>query len=323
MVAKRYPTTLLLRAEMERFVRRVIAEVQSLDVSIHHRSTLLAASRRSSGFVLRMDHDGADGVVEATRVILATGRSGSGSIDQLVGSLGVPTRSQMPDLGVRLQMPTSASDIFVRAGEDTKLKATFGSHELRTFCVCSGGVGTEVEFGGIRYFDGHFSGSLAPSVNLGIMCRAPHLVGRRAALEFSKTLSALSYETYSLGDYRRLIATLAKNGGGGPFLTVLEAIQKFLAVLHSSGGIVGNSADCSVNLPAIDRYWPRVAVDEFFQTPCEGLYVTGDAAGVSRGYVQAMWSSYCAALHVLRASRNEDLVRVNYGEFLQPVFAAA
>ena len=40
--------------------------------------------------------------------------------------------------------------------------------------------------------------------------------------------------------------------------------------------------------PSIDLYWPKVQLSEGFKSSVEGVYVIGDAAGVSRGIVQAM-----------------------------------
>jgi uncharacterized FAD-dependent dehydrogenase len=48
--------------------------------------------------------------------------------------------------------------------------------------------------------------------------------------------------------------------------------------------------------PAIDLYWPSPVLSSGFRTQIDGLSVIGDAAGVSRGIVQALVSGAAWAL---------------------------
>ena len=54
-----------------------------------------------------------------------------------------------------------------------------------------------------------------------------------------------------------------------------------------------------VSLPSVDRINPRIAINENFETPLRNVYVVGDATGISRGFIQSMWSAYCATKHIL------------------------
>jgi hypothetical protein len=70
----------------------------------------------------------------------------------------------------------------------------------------------------------------------------------------------------------------------------------------------GESANVTVYGPAIDRYWPRVRLGQGLKTDVPGVFVLGDAAGVSRGFVQAMVSGAAWAIDQL----GESAVRHRY-----------
>jgi uncharacterized FAD-dependent dehydrogenase len=86
---------------------------------------------------------------------------------------------------------------------------------------------------------------------------------------------------------------------------VLEAIVHFVKLLERNGIITSNFNSYPVYLPSIDRLNPFVATNKYFETPMRNIYVIGDAAGISRGFIQSLWSSYFASENILYKIKSE------------------
>ena len=79
----------------------------------------------------------------------------------------------------------------------------------------------------------------------------------------------------------------------------LQSICQFVNYLVSIGIIKNKLNEFPVYLPSVDRVNPEVFVDENFETSLASVYVIGDSTGISRGFIQSLWSGYCAAQHIL------------------------
>jgi uncharacterized protein len=247
------------------------------------------------------------GEILARKIVIATGRSSAKALPSLIRHLSIQVLQQAPDLGIRVELPRGASEVFQKAGFDVKLKDDWADANARSFCVCTGGEGVILDYEGRRYADGHFGPSLTDIVNFGIMVRSPNLIGVDTALKFCDAFSAYS-RPLSLSDFLARGEKLLQGPSSDKFLPVLQRVSQFVLKLYNAGAIGCGIADCKVLLPSIDRYWPRIPVSSSMETSCEGAYVIGDATGQWRGYLQAMWSGWCASESITaafgRVSRN-------------------
>lgn len=181
---------------------------------------------------------------------------------------------------------------FSSVGRDIKLKAAIGGTLVRTFCVCSGGDSVVLQRHGGKYYDGHFSDEITNTTNFGVLARSRLYNGETIADDYIRSMQPFFNAEISLKDFLKYYSLFSRNTQYEP---LFNALSEFLKILIESGIISQNPSSIPVMLPSVDKFNSEIVTDCNFQTNVENLFVIGDAAGVSRGYVQAMWSGYCAA----------------------------
>ena len=231
------------------------------------------------------------------RVIVATGRLSSFKIRELLPS-SVRITDQSPDLGIRLAFPSVPSHWFSTPGNDLKIKMNFDDIVVRTFCVCNSGDNTLVEWSGVKYYDGHYGAALSSGTTFAILARSPRLSGACSAVEYCNYAQSYLHKKISLRDF--LYNARVIGADFGPYEEIISSVAWFASKLLKFGILGSRIDECSVCIPAVDRLNPLVETDSSCMTAIPGLYVTGDAAGVSRGFVQAAWLGRCAALHIIK-----------------------
>ena len=207
--------------------------------------------------------------------------------------------NQCPDLGLRLSVPRTNGNIFSEVGKDVKIKTQINGIGVRTFCVCSGGDKTLVSTNRIQYYDGHFGEDITPIANLGILARSPKLCGYNYAEEYCSCLKKYANSEMTLSDFvknwNKLISETSI------FDEILYALVCFIKRLQAGGKFPENLDldQCPVFIPSVDNLSPMVNTNKHFETNCHNLYVIGDACGMSRGFIQSMWSGFCASKNII------------------------
>jgi uncharacterized protein len=301
LFSKNYPSALLPKKDMQTFIRSLYDRANTAGCDIKTRQTVIDLLPSQDFFALKVkerDHEH----IFAKSIILATGRSSAGYISDLIYKTRAKAASLAPDLGIRFNIPYSSSDLFVNFGQDLKLKTLIGDAITRTFCVCTGGDSVLINTGATSYFDGHFTDQLTEIVNVGIVARRPNVTGYKAAQKFALFMGKmLAGKNITVQEFINHQKRLTKNNPEYDlFQQHIDVIQMFLKSLAKTGGITGNLNQYEIIGPTIDRYWPRIETNQYFETHHPGLFVVGDVAGISRGYVQSMWSAYCAAKSIIK-----------------------
>jgi uncharacterized protein len=299
---KKYESILLLKEEMSSLVKGLIDEAMHNNVEIFQEATLEDITQHDLEFRLRI-RQGDDFEVSTDKVILATGRQSANKIQKLLINLPVRIIEQSPDLGIRIEFPKDHSFMFSVAGKDTKIKMDIDDYKLRTFCVCAGGIISPITFDSVTYYDGQFADKVTNKTNLGIMSRNAKLKGVSIAEDYCKAFHGCD-DDISLDAFMKHGAGLLKRAYEAKFGQLIESINYFISQLVSRGLISNDHRDCRVRYPSIDKYNPLVVTDHNFETDCEHLYVIGDAAGVSRGYLQSLWSGWCCSHHIIAQIKN-------------------
>lgn len=286
---KRYPSKLLLRQDMEQLIRELIRTVSRQTVIRTHCRFLEYCDDGNKKLVTYTTGDFSHQIL--TRfLVLACGRSFARELPQF---LPAETVVQHPaDLGIRLVFPRRSSGGFYRAGQDIKLKAAYGDVSVRTFCVCSGGKLAKAQYYGQTYYDGHFGDDLTSAVNLGILARSPHCVGTEAAIRYLAAYQDMVDQDITLDQFLHCWEGLPKME---EHRALFSAIARFAQSLLNAGQLGANADEIRVAMPSADRFNPLVQTDEDFRTTDPSIWVIGDAAGISRGFVQSCWSGCCAA----------------------------
>ncbi len=287
---KIYDTQLLLQQDMSRFIQELIQ-------SVSRRATLCTNSRltgycddANGKVVFYTDMDGQTHRILTRFLVLACGRSFARELPQLLPATHLI--QQPVDLGIRLLFPRRKSGIFYQAGQDVKLKANYGDVSVRTFCVCSGGTLATLHYYGQTYYDGHFGKEISHEVNIGILARLTDCMGTEAAIEYLMAYQDMVNRDISLGWFLKNWKSISKKP---EHEKLFSAIARFADFLLASGRLGAGAEETRVVMPSADRLNPLVRTNEEFCTPDSRVWVIGDAAGISRGFVQSCWSGFCAA----------------------------
>lgn len=292
---KDYPSTLLKQNEMRMLVLSIIEKLKLNGVHISYNCNFLNYEKDGERF--RIEYNNNNIVYEeCDYLVLAGGRLSSVSMHKWIKNPS-DIIMQSPDLGVRTTFEYDDSSVFSSIGRDVKIKAQYGDIGVRTFCVCSGGDKVRIDLNELKYYDGHFGDNISDKVNMGILARSKHLVGYEVAELYCTCLESYLDKSLSLKDFMQYREVLIKDNN--IFLEIMNSIYYFILDLQKEGIITDNLDKCPVYLPSVDRLNSMVKTDHNFETSEKGVYVIGDALGISRGFIQSMWSGYHASCNLI------------------------
>jgi uncharacterized FAD-dependent dehydrogenase len=293
---KKYETKLLLKNEMKYFINALLTALQEQNVIINSCIDYIRFEKKENAVKIFYNNNYSDNLSEYfDYLIIATGRSSAKNIVQWFSNREITYTA--PDLGIRVSINNNENEIFSKYGQDIKLKASYGDISIRTFCVCSGGDKTLVKYENQEYYDGHFNDKLSNIVNFGLLVRNRNIIGIDNAIEYCKAFSQFVGDDISLKDIIRYKSVLIKTQP--KFGYVFETIYKFITRLIKDGLITTNLDKYQVFMPSIDRLNPIISTNKFFESELENIYIIGDATGISRGFIQSMWSAYYASNNIL------------------------
>lgn len=291
IIQKDYRTEIILKSSMNELVNNILHKLMSTGVSIRCGCRVKELSYlNGSRTVIFTNEVGENEYSVANYVLIATGRTSTPFLTKLFGE----NISHQPDLGIRLSMNTKQPAFFTY-GEDVKLKRITSDYIVRTFCVCCGGGSIKTLTHGYVHFDGHFGDSLTDVANIGIMARSSRYSGIETADNYLNSMQKYLDSDISLKDFIKYNHMLSKDT---VYDQLFNALSSFISDLYKSSLLVQNPDEIQVMLPAVDNLNPLIDTNSGFESRFPHVYVLGDAAGVSRGFIQSMWSGYCAAKRI-------------------------
>lgn len=255
-------------------------------------------------------------VAFAPNVVVAPGRGGAQWLTEQAGKLGLRTRNNEVDIGVRVEVPNSIMDGLTKDLYEAKLVYYSDTYEnkVRTFCMNPGGeVSQEHYEGGIAVVNGHSYSDQSK---------------RTGNTNFAMLVSTSFTEPFNQPiEYGRYIAQLGNMLTGGPIMVqrlgdLLKGRRTDASRLAKSTTIptlqTAVPGDLSFVLPArhltsivealkafdhlapglysqntllygveVKFYSSKILVENNFETSIQGLYAIGDGAGITRGLMQA------------------------------------
>lgn len=254
--------------------------------------------------------------------IISVGRSGSKWMERVCKELGIPTKSNRVDIGVRVELP---ADVFLHLTDELyESKIVYRTQKygdkVRTFCMNPKGVVVNENTNGIITVNGHSYEDASK-----------HTANTNFALLVSKHFSEPFKDSNGYGES---IARLSNMLGGG---VIVQRFGDLIRGRRSTEGrmekafstptLKATPGDLSLVLPkrildgiiemiyALDKVAPgtanddtllygvevkfynmEVEVDEKLQTGYKGLYVIGDGSGITHSLSHASASG----VHVAR-----------------------
>ncbi|MBR0442132.1 MAG: NAD(P)/FAD-dependent oxidoreductase [Firmicutes bacterium] len=300
-------------------ILKKIFEYTSKKVEMRFRTTAASVEKTEGGFKLTTEK-GEE--LFCRDLVLATGRSGSRWIARTCEQLGIKTKSNRVDIGLRVELP---ADVFKHITDEVyESKLVYRTKQygdlVRTFCMNPYGEVVSENTNGIVTVNGH---SYADPALFTRNTNFALLVANRFTEPF-----------HNSNEYGESIARLSNMLGGGVLVQRFGDLIKGrrtnehrMAKCFTTPTLKATPGDLSLVMPkrqlddiiemvyALDKIAPGTAnedtllygvevkfynstvpVDERLETEVKGLYVLGDGSGVTHSLSQASASG----VHVAR-----------------------
>ena len=284
-----------------------------------------AASKESlktdgDGFILHTKKED----FSAKKCIVSVGRSGSKWMESVCEDLGIPTKSNRVDIGVRVELPAVIFSHLTDELYESKIvyRTELFEDNVRTFCMNPNGIVVNENTNGIVTVNGHsYEGE------------EKHTENTNFALLVAKHFSEPFKDSNGYGES---IARLSNMLGGGVIVQRFGDLvrgrrsnQKRMEEGMVQPTLQATPGDLSLVLPkrildgimemiyALDKIAPgtanedtllygvevkfynmEVALDEHLESNCRGLYVIGDGSGVTHSLSHASASGIFVAREI-------------------------
>ena len=290
-----------------------------------------AASKESlktdgDGFILHTKKED----FSAKKCIVSVGRSGSKWMESVCEDLGIPTKSNRVDIGVRVELPAVIFSHLTDELYESKIvyRTELFEDNVRTFCMNPNGIVVNENTNGIVTVNGHsYEGE------------EKHTENTNFALLVAKHFSEPFKDSNGYGES---IARLSNMLGGGVIVQRFGDLvrgrrsnQKRIEEGMVQPTLQATPGDLSLVLPkrildgimemiyALDKIAPgtanedtllygvevkfynmEVALDEHLESNCRGLYVIGDGSGVTHSLSHASASGIFVAREIAEKVRH-------------------
>ena len=260
----------------------------------------------------------------AKKCIVSVGRSGSKWMESVCEDLGIPTKSNRVDIGVRVELPAVIFSHLTDELYESKIvyRTELFEDNVRTFCMNPNGIVVNENTNGIVTVNGHsYEGE------------EKHTENTNFALLVAKHFSEPFKDSNGYGES---IARLSNMLGGGVIVQRFGDLvrgrrsnQKRIEEGLVQPTLQATPGDLSLVLPkrildgimemiyALDKIAPgtanedtllygvevkfynmEVALDEHLESNCRGLYVIGDGSGVTHSLSHASASGIFVAREI-------------------------
>ncbi len=293
----------------------LVEKTNTIFLELTAAEEILCENGRVTG--VRLHQRGQEPVaVRAPYVIVAPGRGGAQWLTEQAGKLGLRTRNNEVDIGVRVEVPNAIMDGLTKDLYEAKLIYYSDTYEnkVRTFCMNPGGeVSQEYYEGGIAVVNGHSygdPGKRTGNTNFALLVSTQFTEPFKQPIEYGRYIAQLGnmltggpIMVQRLGDLlmgRRTDASRLKKSTTLPTLStavpgdlsfVLPArhltsiVEALKAFDHLAPGLY--SKNTLLYGIEVKFYSSKVLVENNFETAIKGLYAIGDGAGITRGLMQA------------------------------------
>ncbi len=254
--------------------------------------------------------------IRANHLVAAPGRGGAQWLSRQAARLGIATKNNAVDIGVRVEVPNSIMDHLTRDIYEAKLiyySDTF-ENKARTFCMNPGGIVSEEHYEeGLVVVNGHSysdPGLRTGNTNFALLVSTTFTEPFNQPIEYGKYIAKLANMLTGGGIMVQRLGDLLKGRRTSPdrlkksttiptlksavpgdlsfvlpdrhltsIVEALRAFDKLAPNLYSRNTLLYG---CEVKF-----YSSKVEVDRGFQTKVKNLYAIGDGAGITRGLMQA------------------------------------
>jgi len=263
-------------------------------------------------------------LIRAEQVIVCPGREGAAWLEGEAHRLGLSTRRNPVDVGVRVELPAVVLEEVTDLVYEPKLiyYSKAFDDRVRTFCMCPYGQVVTENADGVVTVNGHsYAHRSTENTNFAVLVSKTFTEPFKDPIGYGRHIAELAnllgdgVLVQRLGDLemgrRSTPERLAKSAvrptlqGATPgdlglvfpyrhlvnILEMLEAMNQFAPGVYARDTLLYGAE--------VKFYSSRVKVTGALETGVKGLFVAGDGAGLTRGLVQASASGIVAAREIL------------------------
>lgn len=266
----------------------------------------------------------AKGVYTATKCIISVGRSGSKWMEKTCQEIGLATRSNRVDLGVRVELPAEVFSHITDELYESKIMYRTPKYgdTVRTFCMNPKGAVVTENTNGIITVNGHsyedparqtentnfallvtkhFSEPFKDSNGYGeSIARLSNMLGGGVIVQRYGDLMRGQRSTPSRLQKAFTVPTLHATPGDLSLVLPKRILDGIIEMIQALDKIAPGTANDDTLLYGVEVkfYNMKVTVDEHLETKFKGLYVIGDGSGITHSLSHASASGVYVARHI-------------------------
>ena len=297
-------------------------------VEFYFRTQVDSIEALDPGF--RIHYGGAaDQAAECEQCVVSVGRSGSKWMEKVCADLGIATRSNRVDLGVRVELPAVIFAHITDELYESKIVYRTEKYEdhVRTFCMNPRGIVVNENTNGIVTVNGHsfedesrktentnfallvakhFSEPFRDSNGYGeSIVRLSNMLGGGAIVQRFGDLERGRRSTPKRIEEGTVRPTLAATPGDLSLVLPKRILDGIIEMIYALDKIAPGTANDDTLLYGVEVkfYNMEVDLDHNLETRHKGLYVIGDGSGVTHSLSHASASGIYVARRISSAGR--------------------
>ncbi len=265
-----------------------------------------------------------DGTYTCEKCVISVGRSGSKWMESACRELGIPTRSNRVDIGVRVELPAEIFSHLTDELYESKIvyRTPKYGDKVRTFCMNPKGAVVNENTNGIITVNGHsyedparqtentnfallvakhFSEPFKDSNGYGeSIARLSNMLGGGVIVQRFGDLIRGQRSTPKRIEESFVTPTLNATPGDLSLVLPKRILDGIIEMIYALDKVAPGTANDDTLLYGVEVkfYNMEVAVDEHLQTRYEGLYVIGDGSGITHSLSHASASGVFVAREI-------------------------
>lgn len=262
---------------------------------------------------------------ECDKCVISVGRSGSKWMEKVCGELGIPTKSNRVDIGVRVELPAVIFSHLTDELYESKIVYRTEKFEdnVRTFCMNPHGIVVNENTNGIVTVNGHsYEGAekQTENTNFALLVAKHFSEPFKDSNGYGESIARLSNMlgggviVQRFGDLVRgrrsnakriaeglVEPTLAATPGDLSLVLPKRILDGIIEMIYALDKIAPGTANDDTLLYGVEVkfYNMEVEIDEHLETKYKGLYIIGDGSGVTHSLSHASASGVHVAREII------------------------
>lgn len=266
------------------------------------------------------------GEYTCAKLIISVGRSGSNWMQKVCEELGIKTKSNRVDIGVRMELPAKVFSHITDELYESKIvfKTEKFKDNVRTFCMNPNGIVVSENTNGIKTVNGHSfedASKKTENTNFALLVSQRFSEPFKDSNGYAEDIAKLSNMlgggviVQRFGDLMRgqrstverisestVKPTLAATPGDLSLVLPKRILDDIIEMIFALDKIAPGAASRDTLLYGVEVkfYNMEVAVDSNLETQLAGLYVIGDGSGVTHSLSHASASGVYVARQIAK-----------------------